>query len=303
MDVASIDLNLLVVFDALMAERSVTGAGNRLGRSQSATSTALSRLRLMVGDPLFVRVAGGVAPTPRAEGLVGPVREALAQLDLALSAGRIFEPATAERIFRLAASASASEALIPGLVARLRSAAPAVRLMVIAHEGHGAPRDLGHGLDLAVGYYRNLPGDLRRQTLATDRLACLTRKPLRADLLRLAGYLDRDHVVVTGPGCDRGVVSDLLLRAGNGRRVAVTLSAWGTAAELVAQTDLVLTAPLTIAEGLAARFDLALIPVPKELGAPLPLEAIWHERQHRDGACVWLRSLLGDGISGIERSD
>src|SRR3954462_6286110 len=156
MNVADVDLNLLRVFDAVLHEAPVTAAAARLELTQPAVSNALARLRSLLGDPLFVRTASGMEPTPFARGVAEPVRQALALLESALAHGPGFDPAMATRTFRFYMSDVGQVEFLPPLVERVQRMAPGVKLEAVALDVDDIGAALGAGgLDLAIGF---LPG-------------------------------------------------------------------------------------------------------------------------------------------------
>src|SRR5919201_2196930 len=176
MNVQAIDLNLLRVFDAVLQERSVTAAAGRLGLTQPAVSNALSRLRKLLGDALFVRTPAGMDATPFARGVAEPVRQALALLDSALAHGPGFEPATATRAFRFYMSDLGQIEFLPPLVERVQKAAPGVRLEAVGLDTEDISDALAAGaLDLAMGFLPGLGPPVQRQALFRDPYLCLMR--------------------------------------------------------------------------------------------------------------------------------
>src|SRR4051812_17824181 len=155
MNISAVNLNLLPVLDALLAERSVSRAGARLGLSQPAVSNALAQLRALLGDPLLVRKAGGMAPTERALALAGPLGAALLALEQGLEPPAAFDPATAARDFTIATNDFVAFVMLPRLLARLQHEAPHVHLQVRAWQEHVVPSDLGRGdADMMLGFNR-----------------------------------------------------------------------------------------------------------------------------------------------------
>src|SRR5438128_2026401 len=170
------NLNLLPVLDALLAERNVSKAGARLGLSQPAVSNALAQLRGVLGDPLLVRGPKGMVPTERALALAGPLRSALQALQTGLEPSTSFDPKTAERGFTILTNDFVALAMLPRLLARLQREAPGVRLQVRAWQEHRIPADLERGeADLLVGFYRRLPPAHLDAELFDDRLVAVVR--------------------------------------------------------------------------------------------------------------------------------
>src|SRR5437773_7083932 len=176
MNVQDVDLNLLRVFDSVLAERGVTPAAARLGLTQPAVSNALARLRKVFGDALFVRTPSGMDPTPFARELAEPVRQALALLESALAHGPGFDPATSTRAFRFYMSDLGQIEFLPPLVERVQRVAAGVRLEAVALEVEDIAAALAAGsLDLAVGFLPGLGPPIRRRALFRDPYLCLMR--------------------------------------------------------------------------------------------------------------------------------
>jgi DNA-binding transcriptional LysR family regulator len=300
-----VDMNLFAAFDALLRERSVTRAAQRVGVTQSAMSHTLRRLRELFGDPLLVRGRSGMVLTPRAEALVGPLRSGLASLRHALEQPLPFEPAHARRSFRLVSPDLFDSLALPPLLGRLRDEAPGVNVSVVPR-----PRDLGAALesgevDLAVvpvwlddsAEPMDGAAALRRRSLFRDRLCCYLRAghPAldRRGRLSLAKYAALAHVLVSPQGEGPGVVDVCLAERGRERRVALRVPHFSSALAVVVESDLVLTAPSSLARlaGNASRLVSTRAPL------ALPEHAVtmvWHARFGDDLAHRWLRSLLVD---------
>ncbi len=303
-----VDLNLVRVLDALLAERHVTRAAARLGISQSAASHALARLRRLLADPLLVRGPRGargprsphevMVPTPRALALAPALERALAELAAALRPPAPFDPATARRTFHLAIGDYAELVLLPALVARLATIAPGVDLFVRA-----VPDDLAAALAagdvdlvLAPPRPRDLSGPgLYQRHLFDERFVCALRRghPAATRRLTLDRFCDLDHVLIAPRGTAGGYVDDALARLGRRRRVAVTVPHFLVVPHVVATTDLVVTLPARVAAALAAPHRLVTRPPPAALGVTgFAIHQLWHERTHGDAAGRWLRDQL-----------
>lgn len=287
-----IDLNLLVVLDALLAERHVSRAAARLAMSQPAVSHALARLRHLFGDPLLVRRGRQLVPSARAQDLAPALASALRQLRAVLGPGG-FDPATERRTFRLAMSDYGAAVILPDLLPRLRREAPGIDLAITQSSREGMLRQVLEGAcDLALGVFPDRPGPLQAEGLFVERFACLAdRAGLGGGGLDLAAYLARPHMLVAlqdGPGAE----IDAALRAlGHARRIAVTLPHWGHAPGLIRGTDLV----LTVARRALARqeADPAFLVCAPPFAIPLfPFVQLWHERRNGDPAHLWLRRAV-----------
>jgi DNA-binding transcriptional LysR family regulator len=291
-DLRRIDLNLLVILEALLQERHVTRAAQRLHLSQPAVSHALGRLRELLDDPLLERRPGGLVLTARALGLQRPLAEALAQVR-AMLLPQGFEPASAQRSFHLAMSDYGAAAVLPGLVRTLRREAPGIDLQVSQGSREAMLEGLAAGdIDLAAAVFPQLPHELRSETLFEEHFACLVdRASLPPDgLLDLPGYLARPHIRVELRGGGSEEVERALTTLRERRRVALSLPHWRIAPELIKGTDLVLT---VAARGLGGIDDPALQVCPPPFRvAPFAFVMAWHGRRDGDQALAWLRQQV-----------
>jgi DNA-binding transcriptional LysR family regulator len=262
MHLHDIDLNLLVALDALLTERNVTEAADRIGLSQSAMSHALGRLRKLIGDPLLVRTPEGMVPTPRAQALAEPVRQILTQVRRTLQEPLIFEPASARQTFTLAATDYAELLLLPRLMERLATMAPGISLNVLPL-GEGVPKAVLESgrLDLALGPFREKPSELHHQTLFHERFVCVVRAdhPSVGKQLSLKKFLALSHVLISPRGTVAGVVDHALAAQGLQRHVALSIPHFLVAPLVVAQTDLIVTLAERVARFFAAHLPLRLL--------------------------------------------
>lgn len=299
-NITAVNLNLFVVFDALIAERNVTRAAKRLGVTQSAVSNALRQLRSLFDDPLFLRRSAGVEPTPRALALVDPVRRGLGALGDAL-APPMFDPRTAERRFVIATSDYVELVLLPPLLARIAQEAPGVRLEVVPWGLHEVPDLLARGgADLMIGYYSKLPSAHRDERLFTEEFVCLVRKkhPTIRGKLTAKAWTSVPHVVVSQrPGSTSGVDRALAAR-GLSRTVGVRVSHFMIVPEIVARTDFVAALSRRIAEPAARTHGLRLFAPPIALGKST-VGQVWHDRLDADPGHRWLRSVISAVASRV----
>lgn len=288
---ASVDLNLLVVFSVLLDEASVTRAASRLGRTQSAVSHALDRLRETFRDPLFVRAGQKMIPTPRAEELRASVTELTARLHDLWVGAPPFDARTASRRFLTTASDYLQIVMIPPLVARLRREAPAITFEVHGPKSRLAERLARGDYDVAFTVALEDSPSLFSQRLFTDRFVCMVAAdhPILQTKLDRAAYLELPHALISPLGGSSGYVDRALERAGERRRVAVVLPDFMVAPRVLPGTDLVLTLPARVArlfEGPALRVVEPPIELPELKG-----HLVWHERLLRDSGAEWLREM------------
>ena len=290
MNLRSIDLNLLPVFEAIYVERSLTRAGELLHVTQPAVSNALARLRAAFGDPLFVRAGSGMAPTPAAQALIGPVREALAKLRSGLEPGAGFDPKTSERTFHIAVRDAASSALMPVLARRLERAAPGVRIHCHQIDRPEIPAELASGrLDFAIDIPILARPELDSAALFSDRLVCALRRDHSGAKrkLTLAAFLALRHLVVSSRRSGRTLVDEALSRVGERLRPVMRLPHYQPAFHVVMSSDLALVAPLSLAQ----RYPVALRDLPfKATGLDLLL--FWRRDAADEPALRWARGEL-----------
>jgi DNA-binding transcriptional LysR family regulator len=297
MNVQDIDLNLLRVFDAVLAERGVTPAAVRLGLTQPAVSNALARLRALLGDALFVRTPAGMDATPFARQLAEPVRQALALLESALAHGPGFDPASSTRAFRFHMSDIGEVFFLPPLVERTGRHAPGVRLEVMQIDPDDIAASLANGaLDLAVGFLPGLGAPLRRRRLFRDPYVCLMRADHPIGALTKKKFLEAAHVLVTYRSGHR-VVEEALERAGVAPRIALRVPHFTVVPMILERSDLVLTLPQRVAEVFESRGRLKSLPPPVAI-PPADVAVHWHERFEGDAGNRWLRELMIELYSG-----
>ncbi len=304
MNFRTLDLNLLRVFDAVMAERNLTRAADRLSLTQPAVSNALKRLRDWVGEDLVTREAHGVRPTQRAETLWPEVRAALSQLRGAFEPGE-FDPARDAATFRLAMADATAAMLLPGLVSRIEQVGARANLRVLPLTGHDPRELLDRGdADIAVGHFPAVlaalvssggAGSLHHQRLYDSDYVCVMRQghPLAGAPLTLDAYCEAHHLMVSVSGHDQGSVDDRLATLGRSRRIVLTVNQFFTAGRVVAQSDLLTVLPARFVASTGCQERLLQRPLPLAI-PPVQITAMWHLRDDRDQAHRWLREQLRD---------
>lgn len=294
MNLRRLDLNLLVVFDAVMLERSVTRAAERVFLTQSAVSSALGRLREQLGDELFIRGSGKLRPTPRALELEEPVRALLAELQEVLAPSQ-FDPATESRSFTIATNDYFTAVVAPPLARRLAKAAPGIDLRIVPTAGRPLEMLDAREADLVCTSWSQPPERFSIETLVEDSYVCVVRKdhPFARKAPTLAQFARAKHILVSPRGDAKGFVDDRLAEKGLTRRISMTVNHFAAAPQIVAETDAVLTVPRLIAERFAPARSTALfdcpVPVPPALGR---MSMIWHDRLSRHPAHAWLRATM-----------
>lgn len=294
MDIRSFDLNLLVVFDAMLEHRGVTRAAQAIRLSQPATSAAVARLRTLFNDPLFVRVGNQMRPTPRAELLAGPVRLVIATLAQDILQAQSFDAASANTRFSILAPDITEILLLPALSAYLARHAPGAKLRTLSVPQHLAAETLASGqADLAVGYFPDLQkaGFFQQKLFANDWV-CITRKnhPILGNPPTLKQYLAAAHVLVLPDG--RGhVIDQFLSKQGLERRIELEISHYMSLLPLLSQSDLVATVPRDLGTLFTKHSTLRMVPAPVKT-PHVEVHQFWHSRVQKYPAHVWLRGVV-----------
>ncbi|HEY6726252.1 MAG TPA: LysR family transcriptional regulator [Polyangiaceae bacterium] len=290
-----IDLNLLLVLATLLEERSVTRAASRLGRTQSAVSHALGRLRELLNDELLTRSPQGMEPTLHALELIEPLKQALSLFQRVVEPPSHFEPLAATGVMRIGAVDYFASVLLPAYVERVARAAPGLQL-VVSPQSDDAPIQLIAGeLDLALGMFGELPTGLYRQRLFQESLLCIVRgdHPVVQDTLTLEHYLSLQHVTISTGTSTQSLVEVALQARGLTRRVALRLPYFLAGALIVARTDYILTLPGRLAQNVCSLAPVQAFHVPIEVPSWY-FHQVWHERCHALPVHQWLRDQLAD---------
>ncbi|WP_176506631.1 MULTISPECIES: LysR family transcriptional regulator [Pseudomonas] len=292
-ELRKIDLNLLLTLHALLSEKHVTRAALRVHRSQPAVSHALAQLRAHFDDPLLIRQQGQMALTPRAQALAKPLQDALGSLNGLLAAPQ-FDPAQAQRRFRLSLSDYSSRIILPPLVRHLRQLAPGVDLAISQASRETMLAQLLDGeLDLALGIFPELPADITAQTLFEDSfISVADRQELPAKGgLTLEDWLTRPHVLMAMHPDAHDEIERALAEQGLRRHIALALPHWSAAVEVLAGTDLILTVARRAVGPMRQHPSL------RQFMPPLPIPALayqqaWHARKDSDPGHRWLREAV-----------
>jgi DNA-binding transcriptional LysR family regulator len=265
-DLTRIDLNLLVVFEALMRARHVGRAAEQLFLSQSATSHALNRLRELLADPLFIRNPRGVEPTPRARELDEPIAAVLASVRAIVRPSAPFDPAQLRRTFRLAAHDLAVLLVLAPIMPELLATAPGVNLRL--HPVNTATvideLDRGH-VDLALVAFGNVPKRLQKIPLYKERFVAVARRnhpKLENGRMSLDAFVSLPHALVSWSGDAHGQVDDALEAQGLSRRIALTVTHFLALPFVIGSSDMICVMPCRAAMQMAETAELTLFPLP-----------------------------------------
>ena len=291
MNLNKVDLNLFIVFDAIYTEANLTRAGQIVGITQPAVSNALSRLRETFNDPLFVRTAQGMVPTPMAQNIIGPVRNALQLLRVSVQESRIFNPLQANKTFRISMTDLIEAVILPPLFQRLRRQAPAVQIESFLAKRRETTKELAAGrIDFAVDAPLNTDPQVRHVKLLEDRYVCAMRKghPLAKDKISLDDYLSLTHIHISSRRSGLGLVDLALGKMGIQRKIALRSQHYLMASQVMQQTDMAMTVP----ESFAHRHGLHAVELPVNDVPAQETHLYWHESTDQDPANRWMREQL-----------
>ncbi len=298
----SLDLNLLVALEALLAERHVTRAAERVSMSQPAMSRALGRLRDTFRDPLLVRAGAGMVVTARGRVLAQQVGRVLDDIRSMLTE-ESFDPAIFAGRFRLLTVDYASLTSLPSMIEALLAEAPKMR-MDVGDAGDDWPDRLQAGeADLVLGVIGDAPAGIYQRAVLEDRFACIMRRghPSVGRPLDLDTFLAQRHVLISSPGRDRSPVDVALERLGQPPRdITLRLPHFMASTAIIAATDLVMTLPMRIAAYMARHEALVVQDPPVELEG-FTLRLLWHQRCHDDPAHRWMRERGAAAIQTAAR--
>ncbi|WP_077001820.1 LysR family transcriptional regulator [Variovorax sp. KK3] len=300
-----VDLHLLACLDALLQEKQVTRAAEKMNMSQPGMSNALARLRQKLQDPLLVRTSQGMVPTERALQLQTSVRAALRHVDAALESQATFDPAKARNTFKIAMSDYVSMLFMPSIMNALVREAPGVHVEIGPSDAlRLRERFEEDGFNLCIGYYADMPEGLHVSDIFTDSVSCIARAghPMVRGKISLDDYASLPHILMVGGTHTTTLESrteEALRRAGGrARNVVLWMPNLVTIPLLVAGSDLIATVPTEIAMRSEARLGLQVLPAP--FAAPeLRLSMVWHELTHHDAAHRWLRQKFRDVAGGL----
>lgn len=301
MKLHQLDLNLLLAFDALMTQGSVTRASEALFISQPAMSHSLGRLRTFFGDPLLVRTPQGMLPTPRAQRLHLGVQQALRLLEQQLSDEELFEPRHSKRRFVLCTTDYVECVLIPPLISRLKKLAPAVTIEIRILRDSLPEAELASGeIDLVLGFdeYMQVPRYLGKETWLTEPLAGLVRatRELPEERITLAQLVEMPHVFHSPLGTSEASLDQFLKTRGLARTISVNSQSYMSAAAIVSQSDHLLVLPSKVAELLAEHWPLKSLPLPADV-PDYHLNCVWHPVHAQQPALIWLKELMRELVN------
>ena len=295
MDIRGVDLNLLKAFDALTTERAVTRAAGRIGLSQPAMSHALSRLRNLFGDDLFVRTPTGLEPTARAREIAPLVAAAIEHIEAALKLGIGFDPAKSVGIFTAGMAEYAEVALVGRLAEAFARRAARATLRLMPLTGFDAAEQLDRGaIDVAVAHLGTLPAHIESVVLLRDPFVVVTRRghPVAGQPLTIETYAALSHILVSPRGATSGALDRILVDFGLRRRIALLVATYLALPAALAASDLVATVPSRTARQIARAAEIEIMALPIDFS--MTVSMAWHRRATSEPAQAWFRALLNE---------
>lgn len=307
MELAKLDLNLLLVFHHLLILKRVSAVAELLNMSQPAVSSALGRLRSSLDDELFIRTQAGMTPTPYALQLAAPVAMAMDAIQQALNVRGAFDPKTSTRNFTIALTDVGEMYFLPVLMDALAHAAPGVTLQVVSVAQSSLKEDMSNGqIDLAMGLLPQLQAGFFQQSLFKQKYVCLMRQkhPLaQLKSLTVSALFAAEHVRVLATGTGHGRVDLELDKQKHQRKVRLTVPHYVALGDVLQHSNLIATVPERFALRIVKPFDLTMRDLPIKLDNSA-IHQCWHGRLHRDPGHQWLRQLMrklfGDQAAGAE---
>lgn len=295
MNLKDLDLNLLRILAALYEEGQTTRVAARLSLSQPAISHALAKLRLALGDDLFVREGNRMQPTPFAERIREPVARILDIVASEIAFERNFDPLATSRCFTISTSDIGELVFLPTLLRAFSTEAPLATIRCLTLPPAELEEAMANGVvDIALGYFPDLTGRaFMQQKLFEHRFACLARRdhPLIGDTITLDQFLAADHAVVAQKGRSQEIFEERMRELGLQRRVLLQSPHFMSAPLMVAHTDMITTVPRAVARAYSRMAPLKLLDPPVDI-PPIELKQFWHRRYHKDPSVHWFRATI-----------
>lgn len=294
MNLRTFDLNLLLIFDAIYTERSISKAAERLSLSQPAVSNSLARLRDRLDDPLFQRTAEGMVPTARARALAEPVRQALDLIGSGLQSKHAFDYRQSKRTFVIAVEDYGEAVILPRFVDWVAQVAPEVRIKIRPEPANQLREELKSGrVDLAIDYFVLRHTEYVSERVMTDSLLSLTRPdhPGVGDKLTLETYLQLRHVALLPRNSAQPMIDLVLARRRLERHIAVEVPHFQSMPIMVQTTSMICTLPKRMATLYADQFRLKAH-IPPVDTPDFPIYLVWHKSAEEDMGHRWLRESL-----------
>ncbi|UVA78525.1 LysR family transcriptional regulator [Pandoraea commovens] len=306
MDLHTVDLNLLVVFQHLYNARRVSRVAEALGVTQPAVSNSLARLRKLFNDELFIRTSRGMLPTPMATELAEPVAAALDALHGVFNRQLAFDPATSQRAFQIAMTDIGEVHFLPKLMHALGERAPGITVSTVRNTAVNLREEMAAGqVDLAVGHLPDLSAEFFQRRLFRQKYVCMfrpghpldrvttsarSRKTSTARMTR-EDFERSEQVMVVAAGTGHGQVDEFMARAHVQRNIRLRVPHFVALADILHATDLIATVTEKFAQRSAQHFGLRYVDHPLDI-PDVQINLFWHARYHREPASQWMRTLL-----------
>lgn len=295
MNIRSKDLNLLLIFKSIGEFRNLSRAASSLSLSQPAVSHALNRLRENFGDPLFVRTSTGMEPTTRAQEILERLPSILSDLQNLYDSAEVFDPKTHSGRVVLASTDYIDQLILPNLAKLLIEQAPSLQLVTRFSSSRFPAKDLETGdTHIAIaGYFAKLPEGCFKQTLFEETFSCIASKahPRIKDKLTMEDYLREKHILITPQGDMVGVVDKILAKKNLSRQVVIGSGSFSAPGPTIAQSDLILTIPTSLAQYYERYYSVKIFKLPFEIES-FPILQVWHNRFNHDPLQRWVRKKI-----------
>jgi DNA-binding transcriptional LysR family regulator len=299
MNLKDVDLNLLLVFNHLLSERRVSAVAEKLGMTQPGVSNALKRLRLLLGDDLFLRTSRGMEPTPYATQLAEPIGYALSTIQNTLSQVSTFDPASSARKFTFGMTDIGEIYFLPKLMERLAAQAPGVTISTVRNTAVNLQDEMEAGhVDLAIGFLPQLKSGYFQRRLFKQRYVCLFRKGHALDkpTLTIEEFAAAEHAIVVADGTGHAKVDETIEGKGIRRRVRLTVPHFVALGHILSTTNMVATVPERYARECSVPFGLKYVTHPVAL-PEIGINVFWHAKYNKEPANQWLRGVVFDAFS------
>lgn len=297
LDIRGLELHLLIVFQAMMSELSVTAVAQSLELSQPNVSYALKKLRECFGDQLFIRSAQGMQPTAKALALSAPIERIIDILRSEILPPTTFTPGSSQRHFVINTTDIGEISFIPRIIRHLRECSPLLSLECVCLRAQDLVDALRTGkVDVAVGYYPEITvSTVYSQSLMKHPFVCLARRgnPLSEHSLTLESYIAADHIAVIGEGHSQRLIDERIRKSGIQRRIAFQTQNFMTVPFIVKETDMIATVPKFLAIQFGEHLGLQVFQPPFEI-EPISLKQYWTDRQRNDPGQMWLRQTIAE---------
>jgi DNA-binding transcriptional LysR family regulator len=295
------DLNLLVIFEAILETRSVSKASERLNMSQPSMSNALARLRKAFDDPMFIRVKNSMEPTPHALTIAEPVKQALALARSDIFRRQSFDAAKATQTFTLCMTDIAEAAYLPALINAMRRLAPRARLRTISPIAERLEEGLESGaVDLAIGYFPDIKdaGVFQQRLLRNSGFVCIINDQnphLQDGKLTTECFTKALHAAIRTEGRSQEIIDIEMARLGIERQVFLTVPHFLGLLSIIPRTELMAIIPVDLAATFSRQEGIQVHPLPFE-SPSVAVTQVWHKRYDKDAANKWIRSMVKDAL-------